>query len=440
MKEFIVRLPQPHPKQRAFISGKAKRKMVKAGRRGGKTVGVGIMSSEDFLNIRRVLYAAPTSEQISRFWTTVTRAFEEPIDKGYLYKNESEHLIEYSDSFIKGLRKNTGISASYIHKLQEARIRAKTAWNADTLRGDYADKLILDEWQLMNEDAWELVGAPMLLDNNGDAVFIYTPPHFASKKKTFISKAKDPQHASKRFKRYAKLSEKKPDRYAVYHFTSHDNPFLSKEALEEITEDMSSIGYRMEIMAEDVEEAPGALWKRKDIDDYRVFELPFDGLDMIVVGVDPSASSTGDETGIIGAGKKGNHGYTLADRSLQGSPLEWAKAAVDLYHELQANKIIAEKNNGGEMVATTIAQVDRNVPVQLVWASRKKATRAEPVSVMCEKGRDHHYGHFPHLEDELCLWTPGGPSPNRLDAKVWAYNGLKLVKMGQTDWERFIGD
>ena len=439
MREFVVKLPKPHPKQEAFIRSKAKRKMVKAGRRGGKTVGVGIMASEDFLELERVLYAAPTSEQISRFWATVTRAFEDPIDKGILYKNESECVIEYSEKFIKELAKNPLISPEYLHKIRESRIKAKTAWNADTLRGDYASKLILDEWQLMNEDAWELVGAPMMLDTNGSVVFIYTPPHI-SKKKTFVSKAKDPQHASKRFARYAKLVSKKPERYAVFHFTSHDNPNLNKEALEEITEDMTSIGYRMEIMAEDVEEAPGALWNRKTIEDSRVFELPQGGLDLIVVGVDPSVSSTGEEAGVIGAGKKGDHGYTLADKSVQGSPLTWAKAAVDLYHELQANKIIAEKNNGGEMVATTIAQVDPRVPVELVWASRGKYTRAEPVSAMAEKGRDHHYGHFPYLEDECCLWQPGsGDSPNRLDAKVWAYYGLKLVTTGKTDWERFIG-
>ena len=414
-KDVIIKLPKPTPKQLEFIRPKVKRKIIKAGRRGGKTVGVGILAVEQFLLGHRVLYAAPTSEQISRFWYTVTRALQQPIDKGLLYKNESEHLIEVVKT--------------------ENRLRAKTAWNADTLRGDYADILILDEWQLMNEEAWTLVGAPMLLDNNGDAIFIYTPPRLENRAK---SKAKDPQHAAKMFKKFQNLAKLKPNRYGTYHFSSFDNPNISKEALEEITEDMTSVGFRMEIMAEDVEEAPGALWQRDNIEKNRLLIAPQE-FDRIVVGVDPSASRGGDEAGVVTVGRKGDHGYVLADDSIQGTPIQWATNAVNAYHKFHANKIIAEKNNGGEMVSTTIAQVDKHVPVELVHASRSKATRAEPVSALYSNGRGHHCGYFSYLEDELCLWTPGSASPNRLDAMVWAYNGLKLVKTGSIDWEAVVG-
>ena len=153
MPEYVVSLPRPHEHQAAFINSPAKRKVIRAGRRGGKTVGISIYAVERFLRGRRVLYAAPTTEQVGRFWTTVTRAFQAPIDAGIFRKNETEHVIELPGT--------------------EQRIRAKTAWNADTLRGDYADDLIFDEWQLINEDAWDVVGAPMLLDNDGDATFIY---------------------------------------------------------------------------------------------------------------------------------------------------------------------------------------------------------------------------------------------------------------------------
>jgi phage terminase large subunit-like protein len=85
---------------------------------------------------------------------------------------------------------------------------------------------------------------------------------------------------------------------------------------------------------------------------------------------------------------------------------------------------VAESNNGGEMVSTTIAQIDKNVPVKLVHASRGKATRAEPISAIAEKGHDHHVGVFSALEDELCIWIQGDDSPNRLDAKVWAMTEL----------------
>jgi phage terminase large subunit-like protein len=399
--EYRVRLKRPHSKQKPFVECKAKRIIIRAGRRGGKTVGIAIYDIEKFIDGKRVLYAAPTSDQLGRWWTEVTTALAEPIKAGIFYKNETEHLIELPGT--------------------EQRIRGKTAWNADSLRGDYADVLTLDEWQLMDEEAWEVVGAPMLLDNDGVAIFIYTPPSLHSRS---VSKARDPQHAAKMF---AKAKADTSGRWATFHFTSHDNPHISKNALSEITKDMSSLAIRQEIMAEDINEAPGALWKRADIDKYRIFEMP-EEFDRIVVGVDPSATSAGDEAGIIVCGKIKLDYYTIADRSKQGSPLEWAKAAVEAYHEYKADCMVAEKNNGGEMVQTVIEQVDPNVNVKLVWASRGKATRAEPISAICEKGLDHHIGNFPQLEDELCFWMQGDQSPNRLDAKVWAMT--ELVNQG----------
>src|SRR4030042_4238911 len=178
-----VRLPRPHAKQESFIKSLAQRIIIRAGRRFGKTVGIAIYVVEQYLAGKRILYAAPTIEQVSRFWATVTRALEEPIKAGVFRKNESEHFIE-----VPGTKQ---------------RIKAKTAWNADSLRGDYADDLTLDEFQLMNEDAWEIVGAPMLLDNDGEAVFIYTPPSLHSKQRT---KARDPRHAARLFKK-AKADE-----------------------------------------------------------------------------------------------------------------------------------------------------------------------------------------------------------------------------------------
>jgi phage terminase large subunit-like protein len=201
-----------------------------------------------------------------------------------------------------------------------------------------------------------------------------------------------------------------------------DNPYISKEALEDITQDMSSLAYRMEILAEDVDEVPGALWTRENIEKSRVHKTP--DLSRIVIGVDPSATSGGDEAGIITAARAGEDYYTMADDSVQGSPQVWATAAVTAYHRVHADLIVAEKNNGGEMVEAVIKQVDPSVRVKLVWASRGKATRAEPISALSEQGRDHHLGSFPLLEDELCLWIPGDASPNRLDAKVWAYTEL----------------
>lgn len=407
-REYVVRLPKPHEKQESFVDCESKRIVVRAGRRGGKTVGVGIRAVKRFLKGRRVLYAAPTQEQIHRFWVVVTRALHEPIEAGILVKNETYHTIELPGT--------------------EQRIRAKTAWNADTLRGDYADDLILDEWQLMNEDAWGIVGAPMLLDNNGDAVFIYTPPSLHSRS---VSKADDPQHAAKLYKK-AKADES--GRWAAFHFTSHDNPHISAEAISELAGDMTALAYRMEIGAEDVDEAPGALWTRSLIENGRVVKSP--EYDRIVVAIDPSASSTGDEAGIITAGKASNEGYVIADDSVQGSPKTWATAAVTAYHKHKADCIVAEKNNGGEMITLTIATVDPGIRVKLVQASRGKQTRAEPVASVYEHGRGHHVGSFTKLEDEMCLWQPGEDSPNRMDAMVWAFTELGLAR-GQRELKMY---
>jgi phage terminase large subunit-like protein len=262
----------------------------------------------------------------------------------------------------------------------------------------------------------------MLLDNNGDAVFIYTPPSLHSRS---VSKARDPQHAAKLFKRAAADTS---GRWATFHFRSGDNPHISREALADLTQDMTALAYRMEIMAEDVDEAPGALWTRPIIEANRVQQAP--DLSRIVVGVDPTATATGDEAGIIVAGsamQNGEiHGYTLADMSLQGSPFAWASAVVKAYHDWGADSVVAEDNNGGEMVEFTIKTVDPSVRIKRVHASRGKATRAEPVAALYEQGKVHHVGAYPALEDELCLWCPGDASPNRLDACVWALTELML--------------
>lgn len=406
-RAVTVHLPTPHLKQAQFVDSTAKRIVVRAGRRGGKTVGIGVRSVKRFLAGRRQLYAAPTAEQISRYWVTVCRALQEPIEAGVFRKNESDHTIELVGT--------------------EQRIKAKTAWNADTLRGDYADDLYLDEWQLMNEEAWEVVGAPMLLDNDGDAVFIYTPPSLNSRS---VSKADDPQHAAKLFKKAKRLAEQ-GERWATFHFSSHDNPHISATALGEITSDMTSLSYRMEINAEDVDEAPGALWTRDLVEQTRKIKAEGD-YSRVVVGVDPSATTNGDEAGIITAGRVGTRdkgeGYVIDDNSIQGSPKTWASAAVSAYHKHKADCIVAESNNGGEMVKLTIETVDPKVKVKLVHASRGKQTRAEPISSLFEHKRGHIIGSFPALEDEMCLWEPGQDSPNRLDAMVWGFTELLVDK------------
>lgn len=183
---------------------------------------------------------------------------------------------------------------------------------------------------------------------------------------------------------------------------------------------------RQELNAELLEDNPDALWSRQELDDHRVTKQP--DMVRIVVAIDPAATSTGDETGIIVAGKgEDGHLYILDDRSLQGTPKAWASAAIAAYHGWHADRIVAETNNGGEMVEATLRMVDANVPYTAVHASRGKAVRAEPVSALYEQGRAHHLGVFAALEDQLCEWAPGSAdSPDRLDALVWAGTALGI--------------
>lgn len=220
--ELTIRLPKPHPKQATFARSKAKRIVVCAGRRVGKTTGVAIKAVEAMLKGRRVLEAAPVSDQTNSFWAACKRALAEPIAAGIIRKNETERILEMPNG---------------------GRIKTKTAFNADTLRGDYADLLILDEYSLINPDAWNEVGAPMLLDNDGDAVFIFTP--------------KRKNHA---YHMFVRAQADDTGRWEAYQFTSFDNPHLSAEALAEITSDMTEEAYRQEILAEFLE-GEGAVFR-----------------------------------------------------------------------------------------------------------------------------------------------------------------------------------
>ena len=186
---------------------------------------------------------------------------------------------------------------------------------------------------------------------------------------------------------------------------------------------------RQELSGEILEDHPGALWKRAWIEETRLIVAP--ELLRVVVAVDPSTTRGGDEWGIIAAGMALlggiEHLFVLEDASLQGTPEQAARAVATLYHKVGADTIVAEVNQGGEMVRTTLHTVDKTLPVKMVYASRGKRTRAEPISAIYEQKRAHHVGAFALLEDELCQWdAKTEDSPNRLDALVWGATELML--------------
>ena len=191
---------------------------------------------------------------------------------------------------------------------------------------------------------------------------------------------------------------------------------------------------RQELDGELIEDAEGALWTRDGIETCRMRFFP--ALMRVVIGVDPPATSTGDACGIVVVGLCAEgKGWVLADESVAGqSPEGWARAVAAAAARWQADRVIAEKNNGGEMVESVLRAADVAMPVRLVHASRGKVPRAEPVAALYEKGRVHHVGAFPALEDELCGLIIGGGyegpgrSPDRADALVWAVTELMLGK------------
>jgi phage terminase large subunit-like protein len=182
---------------------------------------------------------------------------------------------------------------------------------------------------------------------------------------------------------------------------------------------------REELDGELLGSAPGALFTRERIDSARVREAP--PLDRIVVGVDPptTGGARSDACGVVVAGRAADLFYVLADCSVgQATPARWAAAAVTAWRTHGAARIVAETNQGGDMVAEVIRNIDPDAPVAQVRATAGKSARAEPVAMLYEQGRVRHVGLHPALEDQLCAFGEGGGSPDRVDALVWAVTDL----------------
>jgi predicted phage terminase large subunit-like protein len=190
---------------------------------------------------------------------------------------------------------------------------------------------------------------------------------------------------------------------------------------------------RQELEGEIVEERMTGLWKRSQIEQARALARP--ELVRIVVAVDPPVTSTAgsDSCGIIVAGLGvDRRAYVVADRTVQGrEPAIWAKAAVAAYHDHEADAIVVETNQGGDLLVQMFKSIDALVPVKKVYASRGKYVRAEPVSTLYGEGRVVHVGEFPELERQMCDFAADGlahgKSPDRLDALVWAITELMLA-------------
>lgn len=281
----------------------------------------------------------------------------------------------------------------------------------DRLRGPQFHWAVADElaaWRFA-QDAWDMLQFGLRLGENPQCAIATTPRPTAVIKELVAD-----------------------ENCVVTHGTTYENrenlaPAFFRQVIAKY--ENTRLG-RQELLAQILDDVPGALWNRDLLDSTRVKHAP--ECFKIVVAVDP-ASSTGT-TGIVvvGVGKLDGitHGYVLEDCTTEAgaSPGAWGLAAVQAYHRWQADAIVAEVNHGGNMVEHVIRTVEggKNVSYRAVRASRGKYTRAEPVASLFEQKKAHCVGMLGLLEDELCTWIPGEDSPNRLDAMVWGFTDLML--------------
>lgn len=277
----------------------------------------------------------------------------------------------------------------------------------DMLRGPQHEKIWMDEpgaWQY--EDSYDQAMFGLRLGNRPQAVATTTPRVTRLIKRMVRSQT---THVT------TGTTYENRDNLAATFFTEvikkYEGTRLGRQELEGLL----------------LEDAEGALWRREEmIEAHRVTAMP--ELVRVVVAIDPAvtAEEGSDETGIVVAGLGvDGQGYVLDDRSLRASPMAWANAAISAYHSRQADRVIGEVNQGGDLIEHTLRMVDANVSYRGVRATRGKLLRAEPVAALYEQGRVHHVGTFPDLEDQMCSWEPGmSKSPDRIDALVYALTEL----------------
>jgi phage terminase large subunit-like protein len=230
----------------------------------------------------------------------------------------------------------------------------------------------------------------------------------------------------------------------IYHcetYSSYMNPLISASDIEALEKEISRMNPEMvqqEIYGQFVDGAFNAIFDYTNVELFRVNTCPT--LGKIVVAVDPAISNTSksDETGIIVLGMDyRGHIYVLEDITAKYSPAAWAKAVVGAFTRWKANEVVAESNQGGDMVKSTIQNIAPSVPVVSIHASRGKDIRAEPVAMLYDEGKAHHVGRLTELESEMVSWQGlnGQKSPNRIDALV---HGVNRLMQGNNGYKGFV--
>jgi len=294
----------------------------------------------------------------------------------------------------------------------------------DQLRGPqhhyaWADELAA--WRY--EDSWDQLKFGLRLGSNPQCI-ITTTPRPTKIVRALLEDARDRIDAKtgRKHRRSVEVT-----RGSTYENKANLAPTFLREIVSKY--EGTRLG-RQELHAEVLDDTPGALWRRDPLDEHRIGRRP-SKLVRIGIGVDPATTSgeNSDETGIVVAGLDENGiGYVLEDASGKYTPAEWAAKVVELFDRWEADFVVAEVNQGGDMVESTLRTVRRSLPIRKVRASRAKRTRAEPVAALYEQKRVHHLGSLIELEDQMCTWVPGVStvSPDRMDALVWILTELMV--------------
>ena len=323
---------------------------------------------------------------------------------------------------VTGLIKTAPDEFSYNRSLGEAwhkdggYVKFLGSEEPDRWNGPQWSLLWADELALWKEESWHQAQFGLRLGEHPRSIVTTTP-----KARRFVKV----------------LSERETT--SVTTATTYDNPLLSQNVLARLEEIYggTTVG-RQELYAEWVDEVEGAYWKRATIEQGRILNGSMASLVRIVVAIDPAGThnAKSDETGIVVAGKADNgEYYVLHGKGYKLSPQGWASRAIDLYNEFQADRIVAERNNGGEMVEYTLRSISPDIPLKTIHASRGKAVRAEPVAALYEQGKVHHHGRLTELEDQMCLFPIAAERDDMVDALVYAITSL----MGSSSTRMIIG-
>ena len=388
-----------------------KNTLVIGGRRLGKSEFAADVAADEFLyNDTRTFFLSPYPAQTRVFWRAINKIFSRVI-------NNPRRKKVFDQKFRKLL---SPLLLESRHDNNNA-VSALTTYDPESIRGEYATLIILDEHAYGSDTILDDVIRPMLFDKPDSRVLILsTPPNPV---RMHESLAKGNMHHIIELWNMAKES----DNWNAHTYSTRDNPTLNQSQMEQFKQEVSDITYQIEYEAKMDEDFSSSTYFKRDYFQYRDHNTH----ERVVVGVDPTGSQTGDECGIIVAGKQKQLYDVLADRSVGGvEPNEWAKQALQAYHEFNAQLIVVEDNFGKEMVTNTIRMyeeltgAEKRARIKPVTARASKPARAEKVSVLYKNKRVYHREEFKRLESQYLAFTPKktitGYSPDRADAGIWA--------------------